>query len=318
MFSRFQIKTFVLVAVNFWCSISSNLTAQQDSQFTQYMYATQVFNPGYISSKNTSGLSVLGRWQWAGIEGAPRTATLVGNIALGAQGKSAIGLSIIQEEIGPIAQTDMNIDYAYRIYFNNNHNLSFGLKSGINYFSIDFNKLNIADRGDVFERYPKNNLRLQTGAGIYYHTENFYLGISTPNLLNNFNLQSVDLNSTEVIATERIHYYMMGGYIWSISENLKMKPATLVKLVEGAPIQWDFSSNWLLYDKIIFGISYRWSASVSALSGYQVNDKIFLGFAFDYSTNEFGSTGDGSYEFLMQFNLFNRRNCKCSPNSRFY
>ena len=289
-------------------SFSSN--AQQDPQYTQYMYNTQIVNPAYAGSRDALSFGLLLRTQWVGLDGAPKTGTFTVNSPIGALDNMGLGLSIVSDEIGPAVESNINIDYSYTINTSEAAELSFGLKAGLDVLDVNFNKLNIFDDNDVFEQNIDNKLQPQIGAGIYYNTDRFYAGLSVPNFLTTKHFDKSTLEDfnfdNDVAPAERLHYFLIAGYVFDLSENLKFKPATLVKAVSGSPLQWDASANFLIYDKLTLGASYRWSAALSAMAGFQVSDQIFIGFGYDYQTTDIEDYSDGSYEVFLRFDLFNR------------
>jgi type IX secretion system PorP/SprF family membrane protein len=292
---------------------SSN--AQQDPQYTQYMYNTQVVNPAYAGSRDALSFGLLYRTQWVGFEGAPKTGTFTVNSPIGALDNMGLGLSIVRDEIGPAIESNVNIDYSYTINTSDTGELSFGLKAGLDLLDVDFTKLNIADGGDAFENPIDNKLQPQIGAGVYYNTDKFYVGLSVPNFLTtkHFDESQIDeiLNDNnnfdgDVTAAERLHYFLIAGYVFDISDNLKFKPATLIKAVSGSPLQWDVSANFLINEKFTLGAAYRWSAAFSAMVGLQATDGIFIGFGYDYQTTDIETYSDGSYEAIIRFDIFNK------------
>ncbi|PVW16334.1 PorP/SprF family type IX secretion system membrane protein [Marixanthomonas spongiae] len=289
-------------------SFSSN--AQQDPQYTQYMYNTQIVNPAYAGSRDVLSFGLLLRTQWTGLQGAPKTGTFTVNSPIGTLDNMGLGLSITSDEIGPSVESNVNIDYSYTINTSDASQLSFGLKAGLDILDVNFNKLDIFDPEYLFENNIDNKLQPQIGAGVYFNTEKFYAGLSVPNFLTTKHFDESSLKdfdaSEDVIPAERLHYFLIAGYVFDINENLKFKPATLIKAVSGSPLQWDASANFLLYDKLTLGASYRWSAALSAMAGFQVSDQLFIGFGYDYQTTDIEDFSDGSYEVFLRFDLFNK------------
>ena len=285
--------------------------AQQDPQYTQYMYNTQVVNPAYAGNREVLSFGLLYRTQWVGFgDGAPNTGTFTVNSPVASN--MGLGLSIVNDRIGPAVETNFNIDYSYTINTSAASKLSFGLKAGMDILDLDFSKLNLPRDQYTDPYFRENNidnkLQPQIGAGIYFNTEKFYAGLSVPNFLTteHFDKNSIENTTIETTASERMHYFLIAGYVFDISENLKFKPATLIKMVSGSPLQADISANFLLYDKVTFGAAYRWSAAMSGLVGFQATDNIFIGFAYDYQSTEIERYSDGSYELMLRFELFNR------------
>lgn len=307
-------KNYILILVLILLgTISSN--AQQDPQYTQYMYNTQVVNPAYAGSRDMLSFGLLGRTQWVNFEGAPKTGTFTVNSPFGSLQNMGLGLTIVHDELGPAVESNITIDYSYTINTSDDGKLAFGLKGGLDVLDVDFTKLNIADQGDVFEQNVDSKLQPQIGAGMYYYTEKFYAGLSVPNFLNTKHFDESEISSIidnpngftgQTTAAERLHYFLIAGYVFDINQNLKFKPATLVKVVSGSPLEWDASANFLINNKFTIGASYRWSAALSAMAGFQVNDAIFIGVGYDYQTTDIETYSDGSYEVFLRFDVFKK------------
>lgn len=295
------------------------ITAQQDAQYTQYMYNTIAINPAYAGSRGVSSLAALHRSQWVGLDGAPTTQTV--NFHTPVSERVGVGLSIINDEIGngTSQETYFDADFSYTVPTSYNGKLSFGLKAGGHLLNLDFNKLQnyqneagISGVNNIEKKFSPN-----FGVGVYYYTDKFYAGGSIPNLLQTNHFSNSGANSS-FLAQERINLYLMSGYIVELNSNWKFKPAGLLKIVRGAPLQMDFSANFLLRDKFSLGASYRWGAALSALFGFQITDQLMLGLSYDKETTELGGTqfNDGSYEVLLRYE-FHTRNNKASA-SRFF
>ncbi|AZJ34873.1 type IX secretion system membrane protein PorP/SprF [Tenacibaculum singaporense] len=298
---HYSILLLIIISVNVCFS-------QQDPQYTQYMYNTQVINPGYIGSKNAIGLGLLYRTQWAGFDGAPNTGTFTFNMPLGTLKRNAIGLSIINDEIGPSNETGITIDYAYSLLLSGRSRISFGIKGGLSILDVDYSKLNIYDENDwQFAENIDKKVQPQIGAGIYYNNDRLYLGLSVPNFFNSkhYNSDSANNSNEDAIAIERLHYFLIAGYVFDISENIKLKPATMFKWVNGSPLQADLSANFLFNNKFTLGASYRWDAAISAMAGFQITNQLFLGMGYDFQTTDIEDHSNGSYEFFLTFDIFN-------------
>jgi type IX secretion system PorP/SprF family membrane protein len=283
--------------------------AQQDPQYTQYMYNTQIINPAYAGSRDALSFGLLYRTQWVGLEGAPQSATFTANTPIGALDNMGLGISIVRDELGPAVESNVNIDYSYTINTSDDAEISFGLKAGLDLLDVDFTKLNIFDSTDPrFQNNIDNRLQPQIGAGVYYNTDRFYAGLSVPNFLNtkHFDEGSLANIEKETIAAERLHYFLIAGYVFDLSDSVKFKPATLVKAVSGSPLQWDVSANFLINEKFTLGAAYRWSAALSGLVGFQASDEIFIGFGYDFQTTDLEDYSDGSYEIMLRFDVFNK------------
>ncbi|MCK0159468.1 type IX secretion system membrane protein PorP/SprF [Muricauda sp. F6463D] len=290
--------------------------AQQDSQYTQYMYNTQVVNPAYAGNREVLSFGLLGRTQWVSLEGSPETGTFTVNSPIGLYDNMGLGLSIVYDRIGPAVESNVVVDYSYSVNLSYATKLSMGLKAGLDMLDVDYSKLTIFNGLDPhFQTNVDNKLQPQIGAGLYLNTDKFYAGLSVPNFLNtkHFDESTLENVNTNDIAFERLHYYFITGYVFDLNNNLKFKPATLVKYVSGSPLQWDLSANFLINEKFTLGASYRWSASISALAGFQVSPNFFAGVAYDYQSTNIEQYSDGSYEVFLRFDIFNKSDRIVTP-----
>lgn len=287
------------------------LMAQQDAQYTQYMYNTMAVNPAYAGSRGVFSIAALHRSQWVGLDGAPTTQTF--NFHTPVSKRVGVGLSIVNDEIGNGTNQDTYFDgvFSYTVPTSENGKLSFGLKAGGHFLNIDYNQLrNYGAQGAAVA--PVNidkKISPNFGAGVYYHTNKFYAGLSVPNFLETEHFdRSGAAGSTSALAQERLNLYLITGYVFDLNRDLKLKPAMLLKAVQGAPLQADLSATFLLRDKFSFGAAYRWSAAVSALVGMQISDQFMIGLAYDKETTALGNTAfnDGSFEVFLRYELKTR------------
>lgn len=294
--------------------LSGSIYAQQDVQFTQYMYNTININPAYAGSREVMNVFILHRAQWVGLDGAPVTSTASINSPI--KGKNiGIGLSIISDKIGPSDETNVAVDFSYSIKTSDRYKLSFGLKATANLLDIDFNKLNQYDSGDnIFSSNVDNKFSPNIGVGLYFHSDETYVGLSAPNLLETKHFDRyAGIGSNAHIATEKIHYYLIAGHVFDLSGNVKFKPSILTKVVQGAPLQVDLSGNFLINEKFVAGIAYRWSAAMSAMVGFQASDSWFIGYGYDLETTKLSNYNSGSHEIFLRYELFNKYDRIISP-----
>jgi type IX secretion system PorP/SprF family membrane protein len=281
--------------------------AQQDAQYTQYMYNTINVNPAYAGSRGVTSIFGLHRTQWVGLDGAPTTNAFSINAPLGSS--LGGGLSFVNDKIGPTTENTISADISYTIQTSEMYKLSFGVKGTANLFNLDSSKLNPEQAGDPSLQNLDNNFSPNIGAGIYLHSDKLYLGASVPSFFETRRYSDNDF----VVNKERMNFYFIGGYVFDLSPTLKFKPAFLTKVVEGAPLQLDVSGNFLINEKFVLGAAWRWSAAVSLMAGFQVTDGLYIGYGYDLETTKLRRYNSGSHEVFLRFELFKRDNKIVSP-----
>jgi type IX secretion system PorP/SprF family membrane protein len=275
--------------------------AQQDSQFTHYMYNTININPAYAGSRGVTSIFGLHRTQWVGLDGAPSTNAFSINTPI-QNSRLGLGVSFVNDKIGASDQNNIAVDLSYTIPTSRYSDLSFGIKASGDLLNVDYTKLDRYNGGSsVFQNNIDNAFSPNIGAGVYYHSDKLYLGFSVPNFLN---VKHFDDNKSAAFK-ERLHYYLIGGYVFDLSPTVKLKPSFLTKMVAGAPLQVDLSANVLLQDKFTLGLSYRWSAAATAMAGIQVTDGLLVGYSYDFDTTSLENYNSGSHEIFLRFELFN-------------
>lgn len=304
----------ILAFLTFLVCCSLNSYAQQDAQYTQYMYNTMSVNPGYAGSRDVLSLTGLYRTQWVGLEGAPKTMTFSGHTPL-KNNKLGLGVSLVRDQIWVQDETYLDIDLSYTINTSDNGQLAFGLKAGAHLLNIDFTKTNPENSTDDdfdLSNNVDNKFSPNVGFGIYYHTDKFYLGYSAPTLLRT-NYYENDVNSISYLAKDRVNHYLIAGYVFDLSADLKLKPAVLLKAVQGAPLQADLSGNLLFNEKLTLGLAYRWDAALSGLVGFQLSDGLLIGYAYDWETTELNNYNSGSHEIILRYELRSSKDGIISP-----
>ena len=272
--------------------------AQQDAQFTQYMYNTININPAYAGSRGALSIFGLHRTQWVGMQGAPVTNAVSINTPLG--NNVGLGISLINDKIGPTNENNLSVDFSYTVNTSEKYKLSFGLKGTANLFNLDPNKLNPVDQDDPSLQGFDNKFSPNIGAGVYWHSDKSYIGLSVPNFIETTRYSDDDI----AINQEKLNFYLIAGYVFELNPSLQFKPAVLTKMVAGAPLQVDLSANFLLFEKLTLGGAYRWDAAISGMAGFQIIDGIFIGYGYDMDTTELNNYNKGSHEIFLRFELF--------------
>ncbi|RZN78570.1 MAG: type IX secretion system membrane protein PorP/SprF [Winogradskyella sp.] len=284
-------------------ALTVNLSnAQQDPQYTHYMYNTLSINPAYAGQRDNLSIVGLHRTQWVGIDGAPQTQSLGIHSPLRNE-RLALGLNVVVDALGPARESFIDANFAYSIPINdNNTELAFGLKAGWHNISTDWSKGRFQTLTNPLFQENINLHSLIIGTGLYLSNTNWYLGVSIPNFLTTKHYDDFQ----ESLATERLHYFFTGGYVFDLSSNVKLKPAFLVKATSGAPLIADISANALFNDKFTLGLAWRWDDSISGLAGFQVNKSMYIGYGYDLTTSDLNNYNSGTHEIILRFEIMKR------------
>ncbi|PHS52414.1 MAG: hypothetical protein COB01_07835 [Lutibacter sp.] len=281
-----------------------SICSQQDPQYTHYMYNMHIVNPAYAGSHGTLNIGILHRAQWIGLDGAPNTTVFTMNAPV--RKNVGLGLSVFADKIGPVKEQNLFVDFSYTIQISDNANLAFGIKGGITFLDALLSKLDLGDTtpDDVF-RDDINDSYFNFGTGVFYYTDQFYLGLSMPNMLNQYHLKRT--GGIISSAAEQMHYFLTSGYVFELNDNLKLKPSVLLKGVGGAPLSIDVSGNVLINDKLEFGLSWRFDDSISALMNIEVAPLVRLGYSYDYTITNLGDFNAGSHEIILLITISNSK-----------
>lgn len=295
-------KIILFLTVFFFLTKAS---AQQDPEYTQYMYNMSVVNPAYATAtESVLNLGTLYRTQWVGAVGAPKTLTFFGHMPVNK--KVELGVSLISDDIGDGAKKENNFfaDFAYVLQFKNKNRLSLGIKAGFTSFQTNFNGFRFQS-GDpstdhAFEQNI-NTFKPNVGVGAYYFTDSYYIGLSAPNLLSSKHIE--ERAGINAFGSEEIHAFLTGGYVFRLSDAFKFKPAFMSKFVKGAPTTLDITANVLFNNKFEFGVAYRLDDAVSGLVNMYVTQDIRIGYAYDYTLSNLGQFNSGTHEIFILFDL---------------
>jgi len=300
-------KKLILFSTVLASLLLSDVRAQQNVQFSQYMYNTLSVNPAYEGSRGVMNASVLGRFQWVGIDGAPTTQTFYVHTPLPKE-KMGVGLSVTNDKIGPINNTYICGSYSYTIKLNEKGSkFSFGASAGGNLLSLSSSKLKTPEGTGEADPLMMNNVssfKPNFGVGAYYHNDKIYTGISTPKILEN----KIQKDNNNNDSKETRHYYWIFGGIFNLNDHWKIKPTTMVKLTKNSPVSVDVTANFLYADQLWLGISHRIGDSFSGLIGYRINDQLQMGYAYDQTISKLATNNNfGSHEIYLSYDfIFNK------------
>ncbi len=282
--------------------LSVRVSAQQDPQFTHYMYNMSSVNPAYATdNEGVVNIGGLYRTQWVGAVGAPKTVSAFAHAPIAK--RIEMGVSIISDEIGDVVkENNLFADIAYVIPLSSKNKLSFGVKAGATFFDANFNGFQYSDSNpDPAFAENINRVFPNVGAGAYFFSDNYYLGFSAPNLLETKHLEHQNAIST--IGVEEVHYFITGGYVFDLSSSVRFKPAFMAKGVAGAPLAFDLTTNFLINNFVEVGAGYRFDDSVSGLVNFYVTPSLRVGYSYDYTLTNLGDYNSGTHEIFLLFDL---------------
>jgi len=293
-----KIYTILLIVL-----VGFSASAQQDAMYTHYMFNTLGVNPAYAGSRDALTITGLHRSQWVSFPGAPKTQTLTVHAPV-FNGNTGIGLSVINDKIGPTNTTSLYFDFSYRIKINKKAKLAFGLKGGMNLMSNNLSKLSLDDRNDpAFIADVRSNILPNFGFGMYYYTDRFYAGVSIPKLLENDFKTNSTSGGTD-LASEKRHYFLILGSVFKLTEDIKFKPTGFVKVANGAPIEGDLTASFIFNDRFWLGGMYRTGDAVGLLAGLNISKQLAIGYSFDWSfVNTTMQYNGGSHEIMLRYDF---------------
>ena len=287
--TRWMLILCVLFAAN-------SLKAQQEPMYSQYMFNMIHINPAYAGNRATDNITTIYRKQWVGIEGGPTTATLSWD-ARQVDRNLGYGLLIYNDQLGIEATSGFQAFYSYRIPFKNSF-LSFGLSAGVLNYRAAFSQVITTQGNDPLFQEDVTGWLPTAGVGALYATEHWYVGLSIPALLDT----KINVQNQQAIIGANNHYFLTGGYIFDVSDVLKLKPSILLKAVKGAPFEYDFNLNAWINNFVGLGVSYRTRDAVVGMFELQISPQFRLGYAFDYTISNLKTYNtNGTHEIMLRY-----------------
>lgn len=277
--------------------------AQQDPQYSQYMFNQLAINPAYAGSREALSAAMFLRSQWTGIEGAPKTGTFTINGPLKKR-KVGLGLELINDQIGPKKTTGIMGSYAYRIPIKKGK-LAFGLRFGMYDYTYNWAKIEYKDQADIYNTQNQTSKIVPTAdAGVYYYTNTLYWGLSATHLTNG-RITSIS-NPNGGDAQLSPHYFFTLGKAWAFSDKLIFSPSFIIKSAKSAPSTADMNFSFLIDQRLWLGVSVRSRYGVVAYTQFYISEKFKVGYAYDFGLNKIGKVGGGSHEIMISydFNIF--------------
>ena len=284
--------------------------AQQDAMYSQYMFNPMAINPAYAGSRRSISSAFLLRQQWAGIDGAPSTASFA--IHGPVQGKNfALGFNLVHDELGPLTTDVAYLTYAYHLPVSSGK-LSMALRAGLLGGTFDYNLLNYNNPVDRFNQ--SGNISASTATfdfGLYYYTPNFFAGLAATHLQGEELTFGSD-TSANIVSFDQ-HFLAYSGFAKEINNSLVLKPSIHIKYAPNVPINIDLNASVLIRKVFWFGMSYRHKNAVSIITEYNIKNWIRIGYSYDMVTNRLSRYTNGSHELMLGFDFSLKKDKSVSP-----
>ncbi len=300
--------------------IPGAILAQDHPHYTMFMYNKLLYNPAYAGNKNMTSINAAYRNQWTGIEGAPRNFSVAVDAPIGSYMKPfrrvALGLSVNNESLGVVDNTNLMGYYAYRIPFKKSV-LSFGLQAGASIYNADYNRLNPADQGDNILTGSIDNAFLPNiGAGIFWSSDNFYVGASAPNLIENY-YDKENKTLTNDRAKQLRSYYLSGGYAFKITEDFTLQPQVMARYAGNGqyqlPMNMDFNLSFVFFNRLMLGATYRTDNTLDGIVHLQATKRLNIGYAYGYSASQLNGYNNGTHEVVLGIDFVKDLNKYINP-----
>jgi type IX secretion system PorP/SprF family membrane protein len=292
---KYLIALFLLFAVS-----PLKMMAQQLPLYSQYMFNTLEINPAYAGFRQAMQFTSVFRKQFNGIKGSPQTSMLSGDMPIG-ETRLGIGLKIVDDRLSVTQNLGAQLAMSYRIV-GDNSNLAFGLQAGALNYKTDFSQLNITNAGDPVFAQNLNALAANFGTGVFYNTDKFYAGLSSPNLVR-AHLRKTDVALSEYTVKQNLHIYFNSGYLVTINDNFVLKPSFLLRGVQGLPFNYDINANLFFREIISGGISYRSKSALVGLLDFRLVPTLRLGYAYDYNLTRLNNFSRATHEIVLRFHI---------------
>jgi type IX secretion system PorP/SprF family membrane protein len=288
------------------------LKAQQQPQYTQYLFSGLVINPAYAGTDEALSATFIDRHQWTGIEGAPVTQTMALH-TLSKKRKVGLGIVLSNDRIGIHRNTSGQLSYAYHLQVAKKSYLAFGLQAGGFYVKSDYGSLINANSPDPkLSNYSINQFFFDFGAGVYFRSPKLHIGISSPTLLD----KSAQVNDTTAIRFNSLQLFGFVKYKATLSPFWEIEPALLVKHIGNLPVSADGTLTFIYKTVLTMGTSYRFKESIGALLKAKATPQLQIGYAYDYPVGPVSKLSNGSHEFMVQYLFKFERSGVNSPRIR--
>ena len=299
---KYIVKSVILFYIIWFTSYSNSLFAQQMPLYSEYMFNTFEINPAYAGYRNAIQITSMFRKQWTGFKTAPQSTYFSVDMPISNK-RIGLGLKIVDDRDAITKTFGAQSAYSFKIPVGENSTLALGLQGGVLSYKSDFTKIDVIDANDPAFSQNTNSLKLNFGTGVFFNSENFYVGLSTPNLIRNNIGKVSDGGATLNDVKQNMHLYFNTGYIFKLNDDLLIKPSVLLRGVAGSPISFDMNVNLWIADALSLGVSYRNQAAVVGIIDIKILPNLRLGYAYDHNINRFNLISKGSHEIILRYEI---------------
>lgn len=295
----------VLLVLAISCLVSAGW-AQQLGHFSQFFMNRYVVNPAAGGTNPYFDVKSSYRYQWVGVEDAPKTFVLSLDGPFTKKGNMGLGAYIYSDVTGPTRRTGAKISYAYNFKINNDIKLSFGLAGGVMQFSVDGSDMQLADENDVALGNTLTTAYTPDAAfGAYLYHDNWYVSLSIPQIIGT-ELKFVDGHTNSLNKLQN-HYYFNAGYKFQVGSNFQLEPFGQLKYIPPVTPQVDLGGRVIYKEMMWLGGSWRSEAAGTVFFGMNFMENFSLSYSYDIITSDIKNVSSGTHEILLGLK-FHRRN----------
>lgn len=305
-----RLKYSFLTCIVFLLSGTGRLFSQQLPLFSEYMFNTMEINPAYAGFRDALNITSMFRKQWTGFKTAPQSTFISADMPI-SEKRVGLGLKLTDDRDEINKTLGAQAAYSFKVPTGDYSTLSFGIQGGAYNFRTDYTKVDVIDINDPSFSQQINSTKLNFGTGIFFNTEKFFVGLSSPNLIRNSFKKS---NNTGTFGElkQQMHIYFNTGYVFELSPDLHLKPSVLVRGVVGSPVSYDINSNLWIADLISLGVSYRNQTAIVGIIDLKLLPEFRLGYAYDHVTSRYNIISKGSHEIILRYE-FSLNRASLSP-----
>jgi type IX secretion system PorP/SprF family membrane protein len=270
--------------------------AQQATSFTQYSDNQVPFNSAYSLMDKAGSVNLNSRKQWTGIEGSPYTFQLNGSLPIESI-NGAAGLSVTYDKFNIEKLTEVSAFFAKAVQLSEHDFFAASFNAGFRNYKATYSEVDGNDpsfRDDIRETVGTVGLGL-----MLYSPEKYYIGASLPRLT----IRSLGTASADEQRNYSNTYYFSGAYLFTLNEDVKLKPATMVAYSRAFDMQADVSATVYLKDKFGIGVNYRTTDEIAGIISLTLNNNIKIGYSYQtgIGNDNIGRISNGSHELSIGF-----------------